>query len=442
MWQGSDTDRDTHARIPRPLKDRVGKDGADAGTTIVRIDLDHFKYVIDTMGHEAGNFLLCEVARILRADSETDDLPARVGSDEFVLLLGPGPTLRDGIVLAERILERIRMPKRPESRTIRVGASFGVASTLDGLLPLDEQIIGAESALWEAKDRGRNRNCHHTPGLHRAMLDRRELAHAIRLAIQNEEFEPLFQPRLAGRHDIVAVESLVRWHSPTLGPLAAGAFMPVARQLSVVEEIDEIVFRKAFDQNPGLRSDGIEIPTIAFNVTAERIQDEASYRVVTERVGSGPNIDFEILESMLAEDQTDLFRFSLDRLREAGISIEIDDFGSGHASIIGLMHLMPDAMKIDQRVIAPIVRSKAARALPNQIVGMADLTGLKATAEGVGTMEHARILKELGCDTLQGFAFCRPLPSEDPPRFVMARARAAASAPASEGAAYPGIRAV
>ncbi|MEM6825259.1 MAG: EAL domain-containing protein [Pseudomonadota bacterium] len=389
------------------LKERA--DAIEDGATVIRIDLDHFKYVNDTLGHEAGDYVLNEVARILREETKHDDLPARVGGDEFVLLLAPRATSRDAIVLAERMLARIKSTRRFDGKTVRVGASFGVASTLDGLLPLHELVIGADSALYNAKDLGRNRVCLYSPELHRSVLDRRALAREMRLAIANEEFVPHFQPQFdAKTREIVGVETLVRWQSPSLGLLYPDAFMPVAQQLSVVEEIDAIIFAKALNQIKALVDDGLAIPKVSFNVTAERIQDEASYASVLNHVG-GPKVAFEILESVLVEEQSDAFRFSLDRLRDAGISIEIDDFGSGHASIVGLIHLNPDVMKIDQRLVMPAPHSDTARGLLKQIIGMAELTGLKVTAEGVETHEHIRILTELGCDTLQGYAFCKAM---------------------------------
>lgn len=392
----------------------------DSHATIVRIDLDHFKYVNDTMGHAAGDFLLCEVAGILREETKSTDLPVRTGGDEFVILLSAERASSDGQKLAERMLDRIRQPKTFGNKTIRVGASFGVASTRDGMLSLGELLVGADAALYEAKDQGRNAVRHYTPDLHKAVLDRRELAREIRLAIVNEEFEPYFQAQFdAVDHSIVGAETLVRWNSPKFGVLAPNVFLPVAQQLSALDEIDEIVLRKGVSQIAGLQAEGIYIPKLSFNVTADRIQSQSLFATLESFSHYGLKIAFEILESVLVEEQTDVFNHCLDRLRDAGISIEIDDFGSGHASIVGLMHLRPDVMKIDQRLVMPITESATTRGLLEQIVGMADLMGLKVTAEGVESMEHANILAQLGCHTLQGYAFCKAMPIEQLREFVL-----------------------
>lgn len=379
-------------------------------TTLVRIDLDNFKYVNDTLGHEAGDFVLCEVARILREETKAGDIAARVGGDEFVLLLAPDATVEDGSVLARRMLGRIRAPKQFENRIVRFGASFGIAGTEGGLVPLGELIIAADAALYDAKAAGRNRVHLYTPELHKQVLYRRTLAVALRRAVASEEFEPFFQPQFDARtFEIAGVETLARWRSPELGLIEPDQFLPVATQLSIVEEIDDIIFRKAIAQIRSLNAEGVVIPKVSLNVTAARIQELSALDSDLQHSAGLPKIAFEVLESVLVEEQNERFRWGLDRLRDAGIRIEVDDFGSGHASIIGLLHLRPDAMKVDQRLVRPIADDPVACKLLEKIVGMADLMQLTVVAEGVETLRHAELLREMGCDVLQGYAFCEPM---------------------------------
>jgi diguanylate cyclase (GGDEF)-like protein/PAS domain S-box-containing protein len=392
----------------------------NALATMVRIDLDHFKYVNDTMGHKAGDFALTEVARILKEETKGCDLAARVGGDEFVLLLGPNETAENGATLANRMLTRIREPKSFENRLIRFGASFGIASSEGGLLDFDELLIGADAALYEAKDLGRNRVRLYTPELHTVVLERRTLARELRRAVAQQEFEPFFQPQFdAETFEITGVETLARWQSSEFGLVMPDRFLPIARQLSILEDIDDIIFRKSIEQIEGLIIDGLKIPKLSVNVTAERIHNPLVFDAVQARRDIIPEIAFEILESVLVEEQTDLFRFGLDRLRDAGIKIEIDDFGSGHASIVGLMHLRPDAMKIDQRLVMPITRDPLAKGMLKSIVEMARLMQLDVIAEGVETMEHAEMLRHIGVDILQGYAFAKPMDVADLRQFVM-----------------------
>lgn len=400
------------------LKERTAGHPEDA--TIVRIDLDHFKYVNDTLGHEAGDFALCRVADILREETKAQDLPVRVGGDEFVVLLGPGNTSEAGATVARRMLERIQQPGDFEGKSVRVGASFGIASTLDGLLPINDLTIGADAALYEAKDMGRNTVRLYTPSLHNTVIGRRSLALEIRRAIANEEFVPYFQPQIdAQTHAVVGVETLARWRSPTLGLMHPGQFLPIAEQLSVVDDMDAIIFKKAVAEIIALQARGLKIPKVSFNVTTQRIQNPDTFEILASLPADAPRIGFEILESVLVEEQSEVFNFSLDRVRDMGVCIEIDDFGSGHASVVGLMHLRPDIMKIDQRLVMPISESPEARALLQQIIGMANILNLKVTAEGVETHEHAQILTEMGCHTLQGYAFSTPQPVEDLETFLI-----------------------
>lgn len=395
-------------------------------STIIHLDLDRFKYVNDNMGHAAGDFVLCEVAKILQEEvrsSPTDrqpDLPARVGGDEFLILLSPNSTTAAATELSERLLKRIQQPLVFENRSVKIGASFGIASTAGGLLKPEDLLAGADAALYDAKEGGRNTVRIYTPALHRHSVERRELAIAIRNAIARDEFVPYYQPQFdAKTFEISGVEVLARWASPEMGLLAPGTFFPVIEQLSLMEELDRIIFRKAAQQVTNLKKSGISIPKIAFNVTAQRLISGEASRAVRSLDSDSPPIAIEVLESVIVEEQSDEFRFEIDRLREYGVSIEIDDFGSGHTSVVGIMELSPDVMKVDRRLIFPIHESKQARGMFEQIAGMAKIMEIAVTAEGVETMDHARILTEIGCDYLQGFALARPMSITDLEQFAI-----------------------
>ncbi|MFT5648667.1 MAG: diguanylate cyclase (GGDEF)-like protein/PAS domain S-box-containing protein [Yoonia sp.] len=403
---------------------------AEVGT-MVRIDLDHFKNVNDNMGHAAGDFVLCQVADILsrcirnnRIDRPAD-LAVRLGGDEFVILLGFGASVETAGELSTRLLSEIRHPMSFEGKSIKIGASFGIASSDDCVTAAEDVLAGADAALYEAKENGRNRVSIYTKALHRTVQDRREMALELRVAIERREFEPYFQPQFDAKTDaICGVEVLARWPSKRLGMLTPDSFIPVAEQLSLMPEIDKILFEKAIEQIMRLHKTGIFIPQISFNVTAERLTSGELISTI-ERLGENrPAIAIEILESVLVEEESDIFHFQVDRLREAGVAIEIDDFGSGHTSIVGIMKLNPDVMKVDQRLILPIVESEQARGLLQQIIGMGKVMGLKVTAEGVETDAHIAIVKSMGCDVLQGYGLAYPMPIDLLEEFVRSREHA------------------
>ena len=386
--------------------------------TLIHIDLDHFKNVNDNMGHTAGDFVLSEVGRILSSEVRSrngdrlPDIVARTGGDEFVVLLGPQATIETAELFSTRLLAKICEPMPFESISLQIGASFGIASTHDGLVSsLSDLLAAADAALYDAKDSGRNCIRYYTESLHGEVVEQRQLALKFRLAISDREFEPYFQPQFdAQTGKLSGVEVLARWPSEQLGLVTPDTFLPIARQLYMMGELDQIIFDKASDQIMTLHRKGIRVPKISFNVTAERVISGGALKAVRSLGKNRPQISIEVLESVIVEDQLDGFWIEIERLRKLEVVIEIDDFGSGHSSLVGALELQPDVLKIDRRLIIPITASEQAKKMLKQIVGMAKIIGLKVTAEGVETIEHAKIATDCGCDILQGFGLALPMP--------------------------------
>lgn len=385
--------------------------GHDSGVrALVRVDLDHFKAVNDTHGHAAGDHVLKHVSDVLRAEIHETDFAGRIGGDEFVIALGPGRDADDGVALAERLQAAIRKDVVFEGKTCRVGASFGVASSQGGLISNKQLLVAADAALYEAKEHGRSQTILYTPDIHAGVQDKRRLSVEIERGIENEEFVPLFQPQVdAVTERVVGAEVLMRWQHPERGVLTPDQFLPTATKLALVPEIDRIIYRQGLRAAAEMERIGQGLPKISFNVGSSQIEDPGLVSVGDLYELDSTTVAFEILESVLVEEQSSNFRFQVDRLRDRGYRIEVDDFGSGHASVVGLMQLSPDAMKIDQRLIIPIISSARTRDLVRHIVGIGRSFGISVTAEGVETAEHAVILRELGCNTLQGFHYARPL---------------------------------
>ncbi|MBE3636725.1 PAS domain-containing protein [Mangrovicoccus algicola] len=397
--------------MARRLEEARGSGGR--GCVLIRIDLDHFKYVNDTLGHEAGDLVLTRVAQVLRACLRGEDFAARIGGDEFSVLLAPGMTEENAREIVERIQARIAEPLTYDGRLCRFGASFGIAYARDVAQLGPELQIFADAALYKAKAAGRNRMEFFTADLHRGILNDRRLAAEIHAALERDEFVPYFQPQVSARDGrLVGVETLLRWNHPDRGVLAPGEFMHVAEQLRLVPEIDRIMMLKSGGALARWRQAGLVIPKISFNVSSGRMHDPDVVDMARSLATGETKVAFELLESILVEEESEAFKYHVDMIREAGIEIEIDDFGSGHASIIGLMEIAPDALKIDRRIVMPVARSHRSRNLLRAIVEIAETLGIETIAEGVETEDQVAVLRQAGCDMLQGYAFARPLSEE------------------------------
>ncbi|WP_298842445.1 EAL domain-containing protein [uncultured Roseobacter sp.] len=390
--------------------------------TLIRVDLDHFKNVNDTLGHAAGDYVLQNVGEILRQGIRPGDVAARIGGDEFVILLEVGGGSDTARRMTDSLLVKIRQEMNFEGKTCRVGASFGIASAMDGLLGNSDLLKGADSALYSAKEHGRNTATLYTPQLHSVVNEKRMLSAEIELGIRNGEFEAFFQPQFDARTDVlVGVEALVRWIHPTRGLLPPAQFLRVAEQLRFTPDIDRQVFEFGLSRIARLNAAGYFVPKISFNMDVHQIVNTRIEDIVKRHETGDTIVALEILESVLVEEQDQNFVGRINHLRSEGFQIEVDDFGSGHASVIGLKHLKPHVMKLDRMLVQPVDSDTTARSLARNMIEMGKALGISVTAEGVETARHAAIMRNLGCDTLQGFYFARPMPFEKLEEFVRMR---------------------
>ncbi len=380
---------------------------------LIRVDLDHFKSVNDTLGHAAGDAVLCNVAEHLVNRTRGDDLAARVGGDEFVVLLAQGATLESARRLADRLGRDISSEMEIDGHACRIGASFGIASTQGGFISNKDLLKSADAALYLAKEAGRGATVLYSPQIHTSVLAKRTLTADIERGIANGEFLAWFQPQFdAQTNEIVGVEALARWQHPDHGILSPASFLPVAAQLRLIPDIDKAVFAYGLNKISAMNDAGTPIPRISFNVGAHQIMNQRLEETIKTWDLGKTEVTLEMLESVLVEDQGSGFLARLADLRLAGFRIEVDDFGSGHASVVGLRSMRPDGMKLDMSLVRPIDTSNTARELVKSMIDMGRALDITVTAEGVETATHAAILRELGCDTLQGYHLARPMPFE------------------------------
>lgn len=387
---------------------------------LMHIDLDRFKQINDTLGHAAGDAMLIHAASILKSNTRQGDFIARIGGDEFVIATTTDTGAAQLEALAGRIIEQMRQPVPYEGHECRFGVSIGIAIANPTEPDCTQRLlVDADIALYRAKSSGRNRFEFFNDTLRAEVVRNKRIADDILNGLERKEFLPYFQPQFdAVTLDVVGVEALARWKHPSEGTLAPDAFLKTADELNVVPLIDRSILEQTLWQSTRWKAAGISIPKMSVNVSAGRLYESDLLDSLDGMEIEAGTLSFELLESIFLDEKNDTIVANIEKLKKRGIQIEIDDFGTGYASIISLLHVRPTRLKIDRRLILPIVESESQRRLVASIIDIGRSLNIKIVAEGVETMEHAVILRDLGCDTLQGYALARPMSSEQLMEFV------------------------
>ncbi|WP_339982042.1 EAL domain-containing protein [Gymnodinialimonas ulvae] len=381
-----------------------------AAFAILYIDLDRFKAINDTLGHEAGDGLLIAVASMLKRITSNTDLVARLGGDEFVILRPLGESALKISSLADEIIREMSKPFEYDGKSVSCGASVGLAIADENTRNPDEIVGDADTALYHAKSTGRGRWSFFTAEMHAQSVATRHLAAELLVACKRKEFIPYFQPLVeASTGRIAGVEVLVRWSHPTRGLVPPKDFLDVAAQMGILAEIDAILFSRLREAVAYLDTARTEISRFAINVSAGRLSDSAILHDIRVSGINPKRLTVEILESVYLEQIHGATSWTIEELRELGVEVAVDDFGTGHASVQGLLQINPDVLKIDRQFVQPATESERARALIGSLIGIGKSLGLKVVAEGVENEAQARLARDLGCDILQGFYFGKPM---------------------------------
>lgn len=383
----------------------------DSGTiALLHIDLDRFKQINDTLGHAAGDAMLIHASAVLRNSCREDDFVARIGGDEFVLLSSNRHGEESLARLAARIVEAMRKPLYHEGHECRCGVSVGIATAMVPDINIEQLLINADIALYRAKGRGRNRFEFFSAELQAEVVKTKRVADEILTSLENQDFIPFYQPQFCARTlDVVGVEALARWHHPTKGLCAPDSFMAVAEELSVVSSIDHAILRQSLDDLARWDKLGLAVPRVSVNVSQRRLHDEGLVATLRGLEIPPERMAFELVESIYLDESDGIVAWNIDQIKSLGIDVEIDDFGTGYASIVSLQKLRPRRLKIDRLLVDPITTEASQRRLVASIVDIGKSMDIEIVAEGVESMEHARILRDLGCDILQGYAFAKPM---------------------------------
>jgi diguanylate cyclase (GGDEF)-like protein len=396
-------------QILEELSEAQEKDGSIA---IFHIDLDRFKQINDTRGHAAGDYVIAHAAAVLKSLVRGDDFVARIGGDEFVIVARSDGDTRALAALATRIISELAKPVLYKKGYCRFGASIGIAYARLADTNPAKLLVNADIALYRAKDSGRGRYAFFSGHLQREIVEKQNVADDILNGLDRNEFFPVYQPQFDARTlQVIGVETLVRWNHPERGILAPGQFIRIAEDIKAINRLDSFVLERGLRDILSFRDAGIEIPRLSVNMSLRRLCDPNLIRSLEDWDLPKGLLAFELVESIFLDDGDSDASISraIKSLKKFGIDIEIDDFGTGHASILGLLRVRPARLKIDQQLVKPIVRSAKQRRLLQSIIEMGKALGIGIVAEGVESMEHAELLRDLGCDILQGFALAMPM---------------------------------
>jgi diguanylate cyclase (GGDEF)-like protein len=399
----------------RRFLDQILHERADLnGVTVLHIDIDRFKETNDTFGHAAGDHLLRWTTETILGLVYQGDFVARIGSDEFVVVSGEGNSGNDYFGLAGLMVQEIACPILFGGHQYHAGASIGMATGRKQCNPPGELLISADHALYEAKRKGGNRVEIFTQELRDIAVNKRKTADEILVGLEQDQFIAYYQPQFDAKTlEICGAEALVRWDHPTKGILPPVTFLEIAESLRVVASIDASVLNQTHVQLMRLAAAGIDIPKLSVNISAQRLRDPALFEHLDSMAFPLGKLSFELLETISFDDEDNDLMKPMQRLKDMGIDIEIDDFGTGHASILTFMKVMPKRLKIDRQLVIPIVESTDHREVVSTIIEMGRSRGIETVAEGVETYEHIEILRDLGCDMLQGYVLAKPMSGQD-----------------------------
>lgn len=384
------------------------------------LDLDRFKPINDSLGHAAGDRMLKEMATRLLECVDDDDTVARMGGDEFTLLLQPRASreiaLNRAIHVAEQILAGLVKPFVLEGREFFVTASIGIALSPQDGNELSQLMKNADTAMYHAKERGKNNFQFYQTDMNASALERLELESDLRHALEQNEFTLFYQPQFSGDGKrLTGAEALLRWCHPRRGMVPPGDFIPVLEELGLVVDVGDWVISQACRQLKTWQQAKVRVPKISVNISARQFSDgQLGTRIATilKDTGLPPAcLELELTESILMREVSEAMQI-LDGLKNLGLSIAVDDFGTGYSSLNYLKQFPIDVLKIDRTFVDGLPSGEQDAQIARAIIAMAHSLNLAVIAEGVETQEQLDFLREHGCDEVQGYLFGRPMPAD------------------------------
>lgn len=412
---------------------------SDRGLAVCFLDLDNFKSINDAFTHAAGDEVLATIGRRMRAAIRRSDMVARRGGDEFSLMIEQIHGPDDAASVIQKVQEAIAPPVIVSGQEIYVTSSIGISLFPGDAVTAELLLRFADTALFQAKARGKNTHALYAHEMSRAAADRLWLSSELRHAIAKGDLTVAYQPQVDPSDGSVrGVEVLIRWSHPKRGVISPGEFIPIAEETGLISDLTEFVLDAALGQLAAWRSDGLPLPRLGVNVsTRDVLRTDLADLVIGMLSRHGipaDRLELELTEN-IAFTSIEASRERLLRLKQQGVRLAVDDFGTGYSTLHQLAHFPIDTLKIDQRLTPQITSSENDRALLAGVMEIASRIGFETVAEGVETEEQLRVFSEMGCTLVQGWYYAPALPPDE----VAERLRAGAATP-SPRAPASGLR--
>jgi len=410
------------------LSDRMTMEIARANRSkelvgVLYLDLDRFKIINDTLGHASGDILLEKVSRRLEEITRKCDTVARVGGDEFVIIVPQIKDAKHTVSVANRIIETLKYSFDIDDNELYISPSIGIVVYPYSGQDVETLLKNADTAMYQAKEGGKNTYKTYEPGMGKKAYETMKIEKDMRKALEREEFVLHYQPQFGiAENKIVGMEALIRWQHPEIGLVPPDRFIGIAEESGIISQIGDWVIKTACKQNKEWQNAGYPHICVSVNLSVRQFQFKDIFKTVSNALKSSKLdskwLDLEITESDIMQNSA-IAVDVLSKIHNIGVKISIDDFGTGYSSLSYLKRLPVDSLKIDRSFISDININQDDAEITKAIIAMAKALSLNVVAEGVETVEQLEVLTKLKCDIIQGYFFSRPLPPAEIQKYLL-----------------------